>query len=79
MHVLFVHQSYPSEFGPVAEWMSRSKDHRVTFVSTDPSRRRGGIDNLHYEYSPDPGRTRRCRGVTCTAAISSTATESHTR
>src|ERR1043166_4310306 len=54
MHVLFVHQSYPSQFGPVAKWMARSKDHRVTFVSTDPPGRHGAIENIHYEYSPAP-------------------------
>jgi glycosyltransferase involved in cell wall biosynthesis len=52
MHVLFVHQTYPSQFGPVAEWMSHSKDHRVTFLSTDRSRRYGAIENVHYEPLP---------------------------
>ncbi|MEA2624212.1 MAG: hypothetical protein QOD06_257 [Candidatus Binatota bacterium] len=54
MHILFVHQSYASQFAPVAEVMARSKDHRVTFVSTQPNRRHGAIENLHYDYSPDP-------------------------
>jgi glycosyltransferase involved in cell wall biosynthesis len=76
MHVLFVHQAYPSQFGPVAEWMSRLKNHRVTFLSTDRSRRYGAIENIYYEAPPPatPVKTiswtrefemklRHCRGV----------------
>jgi glycosyltransferase involved in cell wall biosynthesis len=49
MHILFVHQTYPSQFGPVAEWICRSKNHRVTFVSTDRSQRHGAIENIRYK------------------------------
>jgi len=76
MHVLFVHQAYPSQFGPIADWMSRSKEHRVTFVSTQPSRWHGAIENIQHDYPADPKRgalvpwlrdfprkLQRCRGV----------------
>jgi glycosyltransferase involved in cell wall biosynthesis len=76
MHVLFVHQAYPSQFGPIAEWMSRTKEHRVTFVSTDPSRWHGAIENIQHAFPPDPKagqlvpwmrdfprKLQRCRGV----------------
>ena len=65
MHVLFVHETFPSQFGPVAKWLSRSKEHRVTFVSTDPRRRHGAIENIPYQYSPapEPGTDRFWMGV----------------
>jgi len=54
MHILFVHKTYPSQFGPIAQWMSRSREHRVTFLSTARSRRVGAIENIHYEAPSDP-------------------------
>jgi glycosyltransferase involved in cell wall biosynthesis len=59
MHILFVHQAYPAQFGPVAEWMAGRKKHRVTFLSTEPSRWHGAIENIRYEAPADPkkGRT----------------------
>jgi hypothetical protein len=65
MHVLFVHQALPAQFGPVAKWLSRSKEHRVTFVSADPRRRYGAVENIPYRYSlpPVPGTDRFWMGL----------------
>ena len=58
MHILFVHQAYPAQFGPMAEWMARSKKHRVTFLSGDPNRWHGSIENIRYQAPPEPRRRR---------------------
>ena len=36
MHVLFVHQNYPAQFGHVAAHLPRGHGYRCTFVSTQP-------------------------------------------
>lgn len=59
MHILFVHQTCPSQFGPVVNWMSRSKDHRVTFLSSDRRVRGGSFEHICYDAPPDPPRGRR--------------------
>src|SRR5678816_655595 len=56
MHILFIHQAYPAQFGLMAEWMARSKKHRVTFLSADPSRWHGSIENIRYQAPPEPRR-----------------------
>lgn len=76
MHVLFVHQAYPAQFGPMAQWMALSKDHRVTFLTAERSRWHGAIENIQYEAAPEPkagkmipwlrefeGKMRNCLGV----------------
>ena len=54
MHVLFVHQNYPAQFGHVAEYLVRQHDFRCTFVSEKPPAR-GVIE--HIQYRPQGGAT----------------------
>jgi hypothetical protein len=41
MHVLFVHQNYPAQFGHVAQYLAAKAGHRATFVSERPAGRAG--------------------------------------
>ena len=43
MHVLYVHQNFPAQFGHIAKHLAREKGYRCTFISqTDP----GNIDGI---------------------------------
>ena len=47
MHVLFVHQNYPAEFGHIADQLSRKPGYRCTFVSQKPGGTLGDlVENL---------------------------------
>jgi glycosyltransferase involved in cell wall biosynthesis len=48
MHILFVHQNFPAQFGHVAEYLARERGHRCTFVSELPTGQVGHIECVQY-------------------------------
>lgn len=48
MHVLFVHQNFPAQFGHIAEFLARHQGFRCTFVSEKPPGRVGSIERVQY-------------------------------
>jgi glycosyltransferase involved in cell wall biosynthesis len=48
MHVLFVHQNYPAQFGYIADYLAREKGWRCTFVSMKPGGREGSVERIQY-------------------------------
>lgn len=56
MHVLFVHQNFPAQFGHVADYLARHHGYRCTFVSEKPAGRVGAIERIPYR--PAGGATR---------------------
>lgn len=56
MHVLFLHQNYPAQFGHVAQRLGERHGWRCTFVSQKPAGRVGAVDCLTYR--PQGGATK---------------------
>ena len=48
MHVLFVHQNFPAQFGHIAVHLDRKFGWRSTFVSEKPPGRFGGVERIQY-------------------------------
>jgi len=48
MHVLFVHQNFPAQFGHVASYLAKEKGFRCTFVSERPAGKAGGVERIQY-------------------------------
>jgi glycosyltransferase involved in cell wall biosynthesis len=48
MHVLFVHQNFPAQFGHVADYLARHHGYRCTFVSEKPAGRVGNVERIQY-------------------------------
>ena len=44
MHVLFVHQNFPAQFGHVALYLATQAGCRATFVSEKPAGRFGDVE-----------------------------------
>jgi hypothetical protein len=49
MHVLFVHQNFPAQFGHIAHHLIRSRGWRCSFVSQTQPGDVGGIQKLQYK------------------------------
>src|SRR5438105_3937408 len=49
MHVLFVHQTYPSQFGHVARYLAERHGYRCTFVSRTKAGREGPVECIQYK------------------------------
>ena len=49
MHVLFVHQNFPAQFGPFAFRLARTPGHRCTFVSQKVGGLYRGVRCLRYQ------------------------------
>jgi glycosyltransferase involved in cell wall biosynthesis len=56
MHVLYVHNSFPGQFGPISSHVAEKLGWRVTFVSLSPSGKSGGIERIGYK--PASGATK---------------------
>jgi glycosyltransferase involved in cell wall biosynthesis len=48
MHILFVHQNFPAQFGHIASYLTRRHGFRCTFVSQTPAGQAGGIEKIQY-------------------------------
>ena len=49
MHILFIHQNFPAQFGHVAGYLSERKGFRCSFLSEQPPQMFGGIECLQYK------------------------------
>ena len=48
MHVLFIHQNFPAQFGHIASYLARTRGFRCTFVSEKPPGIAAGIERIQY-------------------------------
>src|SRR5262245_8614360 len=48
MHILFVHQNFPAQFGHIADHLTRHHGFRCTFVSEKPAGRVGALERIQY-------------------------------
>ncbi|HVX60525.1 MAG TPA: hypothetical protein VHC19_07985, partial [Pirellulales bacterium] len=48
MHVLFVHQTFPAQFGHIAKYLVEQHGFRATFVSKAPPGSVEGIELVQY-------------------------------
>jgi glycosyltransferase involved in cell wall biosynthesis len=48
MHVLFIHQNFPAQFGQVAAYLVERHGFRCTFVSERPAGVTGGVERIQY-------------------------------
>ena len=48
MHILFIHQNFPAQFGHIAAWLARHKGFRCTFVSQQAPGTSDGIERIQY-------------------------------
>jgi glycosyltransferase involved in cell wall biosynthesis len=48
MHVLFIHQNFPAQFGHIAAYLVRNKGFRCTFVSNQAPGTSEGIERIQY-------------------------------
>lgn len=48
MHVLFVHQNFPAQFGHIASHLARERGFECSFVSQRPAGNDGGIRRIQY-------------------------------
>ena len=49
MHILYVHQNFPAQFGHIAAYLVREKGCRCTFVSQTPAGMVEGIEKIQYQ------------------------------
>jgi hypothetical protein len=49
MHILFIHQNFPAQFGHIAAYLIRRKGYRRTFLSQLPAANVSGIERIAYE------------------------------
>jgi glycosyltransferase involved in cell wall biosynthesis len=49
MHIVFLHQNFPAQFGHVASYLVLRKGFRCTFVSQQPAGMFGGIECIQYK------------------------------
>lgn len=48
MHILFVHQNFPAQFGHIADYLAKDHGYRCTFVSEKPGGKVGEIERIQY-------------------------------
>lgn len=57
MHLLFVHQNFPAQFGHIASYLAQHKGYRCTFVSERPAGFSDGIERIQYTVKGGATRT----------------------
>ena len=79
MHVLYVHQNFPAQFGHIAQHLVEKLGWKCTFVSETPGGNVGGIEKIQYKLDRrgDQAATTSARARSRTP--SGTATASTTR
>ena len=53
MHILFIHRSFPAQFGPIANVLAETKGWRSTFLSRLPPQTIGALTNIQYQAPED--------------------------
>lgn len=48
MHVLFVHQNFPAQFGHIADYLANQHGYRCTFISEKPAGWSGKVERIQY-------------------------------
>ena len=48
MHILFIHQNYPAQFGHIARYLVQRKGFRCTFLSQHAPGVDGGVERIQY-------------------------------
>ena len=48
MHILFIHQNYPAQFGHIARYFVQRKGFRSTFLSQNAPGVDGGVERIQY-------------------------------
>src|SRR5947209_2388070 len=49
MHVLYIHQNFPAQFGHIGMHLARKLGWRVSFVSETPAGQVEGIEKIQYQ------------------------------
>ncbi len=49
MHVLFIHQNYPAQFGHIAGYLAQRHGYRCTFLSQQSPGNDGGVERVQYQ------------------------------
>lgn len=49
MHILYVHQNFPAQFGHIAQYLVRERNWKCTFLSETPGGVVGGIEKIQYK------------------------------
>jgi glycosyltransferase involved in cell wall biosynthesis len=49
MHILFVHQNYPAQFGHIARYLIKNFGYQCTFVSRQPPHGDDGVRRIQYQ------------------------------
>lgn len=57
MHILFVHQNFPAQFGHIGSYLAQNKGMRCTFVSEKPAGHSDGIERIQYRLKGGATRT----------------------
>ncbi len=57
MHILFVHQNFPAQFGHIGSYLVKNKGVRCTFVSERPPGFSDGIERIQYKTKGGATRT----------------------
>lgn len=73
MHILFVHQNFPAQFGHIARFLIREYGYRCTFVTEKPS---GIVDGIRVvQYTPRGGATK--QNHYCTRTFENAVAHTH--
>jgi glycosyltransferase involved in cell wall biosynthesis len=64
MHVVFIHQNFPAQFGHIASYLVKTRGFRCTFVSQQPPGHADGIERIQYHVQG--GATERTHYCSCT-------------
>ncbi len=49
MHILFIHQNFPAQFGHVADYLAKKIGFRCTFLSSLPPANNGSFERIQYK------------------------------